>query len=646
MQKEPIASDTVLTVPERLMIFFSLVAIGFALYDRIYWAERGFLQNDTSMLGCCTSSILAIIFWIWAGAITHREQDSWQSEADNQAAPKEIKPKKKSKTPKDSKKRNKAKRSSKIPSKECEHCGFLNNANNNPNWAMMENPDILTASLVDPEKADELADLLKGTMGGDILCAKCGYNFWVSADELAGKETGSGVQVDSFSPGVQESIRKRLTNKINEISAEEKLSKARDTRDVASLIEALDDSWSVRKDAAEELGKIGDESAVDPLIKMIEETHVVVLKATVGVGSSEIAADPAEAVNTAITALGKIGNVRAVESLIKLLEDSKETKWQSGIGFEADKWELQGSKAETFEELFEQIGHFERVAYAEGIRRDSAEALGEIGDLRAVKPLIKALEDENKYVRSHAVWALGEIGDARAVESLVELLEDDARLLPGEDSVQSHAAQALGLIGDARAVEPLIKALGPEPLDDQNGYFRFQCSVALTRFGSAAVVPLIKALGNQSEAIYESAVEALGHIGAIAVDPLIEALDANNPIPEQSVMMVGLTRDKKLDVRRGAAKALVIIGDKRAAPSLEKAGFWVQSMWILKDVSGFINALEDDNTQVRRFSAGALYKIGDARAVEPLKKALDDEDNEVRKVAKEALRRLGHEVND
>ena len=137
--------------------------------------------------------------------MTHREQDSWQSEADNQAAPKEIKPKTLSahglemelelddqnKYLKiiDSKKRNKVKRSSEIPSKECEHCGFLNNANNNPNWAMMENPDILTASLVDPEKADELADLLKGTSGGDILCAKCGYNFWVSADELAGKET-------------------------------------------------------------------------------------------------------------------------------------------------------------------------------------------------------------------------------------------------------------------------------------------------------------------------------------------------------------------------------------------------------------------------------------------------------------------------
>jgi HEAT repeat protein len=417
--------------------------------------------------------------------------------------------------------------------------------------------------------------------------------------------------------------------------------------EIDKLFEDLNsDDWDVCRAAAEELGKIGDKSAVDPLIKMIEQTHVVVLKATIGVGTSEIAAYPAEAVDTAITALGEIGDVRAAKSLIKILEDSKETKWHSKTGHEVDKWEplLGSKKAKTFKELFEQIGHYERKVYAESLRLHSAEALGHIGDACAVKPLIKALEDENEYVRAYAAWALGEIGDARAVGSLVELLEDDTRLLPGEDSVQSHAAQALGLIGDARAVDPLIKALGPEPLDDQNGLFRFQCSTALIKFGSAAVAPLIKALGKQSEAVYEAAVEALAHIGAVAVDPLIEALDVRHPIPEQFVMKAIWTGDKKLDVRRGAARALVIIGDKRAAPSLEKAGFKVLAMWILRDVSGLITALEDNNVQVRIFSAGALGKIGNTSAVKPLKKALNDKDHKVRKMAKESLKKLGHEV--
>tara|TARA_B100000586_G_C20036243_1_gene395532 strand:- start:147 stop:1043 length:897 start_codon:yes stop_codon:yes gene_type:complete len=268
-----------------------------------------------------------------------------------------------------------------------------------------------------------------------------------------------------------------------------------------NLIEDLkSNDWDVCRTAAEELGKIGDESAVDPLIKMIEETHVIVLKATIGVGSSEIAAYPAEAVDAAITALGKIGDMRAVELLIKLLEDSKETKWQSEI---VDEWgpfelleklppesvsdaydklglhkELGSKKARTFKEFFEQIGHYERKVYAESLRLHSAEALGYIGDVCAVKPLIKALEDENEYVRAHAAWALGEIGDARAVGSLVELLEDNARLLPGKDSVQSHAARALGLIGDTSAVKPLKKAL-----NDKDHKVRKMVKEALRKLG-------------------------------------------------------------------------------------------------------------------------------------------------------------------
>jgi len=74
--------------------------------------------------------------------------------------------------------------------------------------------------------------------------------------------------------------------------------------------------------------------------------------------------------------------------------------------------------------------------------------------LIALEPLIKALEDEEEYVRSSAAEALGEIGDKRAVEPLIKALEDD------DKGVLYHAAYALGRIGDERAVEPLIKALG------------------------------------------------------------------------------------------------------------------------------------------------------------------------------------------
>jgi|GEM_PF-3910946 len=62
------------------------------------------------------------------------------------------------------------------------------------------------------------------------------------------------------------------------------------------------------------------------------------------------------------------------------------------------------------------------------IRRWSAEALGNIGDLRALKPLINALtgksKDRNNFVRAMTAEALGKIGDERAVEPLTAAMED------------------------------------------------------------------------------------------------------------------------------------------------------------------------------------------------------------------------------
>ena len=55
-----------------------------------------------------------------------------------------------------------------------------------------------------------------------------------------------------------------------------------------------------------------------------------------------------------------------------------------------------------------------------------------------------------------------------------------------------------------------------------------------------------------------------------------------------------------------------------------------------------IGFLSDENGNY--IAARALGQIGDVRAVEPLIKALEDNDEDVRKAAKEALHKLGHEV--
>jgi len=78
--------------------------------------------------------------------------------------------------------------------------------------------------------------------------------------------------------------------------------------------------------------------------------------------------------------------------------------------------------------------------------------LGEIGDVKAIEPLIKALGAQNKNVRQRAVKALVKIGES-AVDLLIEALG-------GEDKdMRRRAVEALGKIGDPRAIDPLINAL-------------------------------------------------------------------------------------------------------------------------------------------------------------------------------------------
>jgi hypothetical protein len=91
----------------------------------------------------------------------------------------------------------------------------------------------------------------------------------------------------------------------------------------------------------------------------------------------------------------------------------------------------------------------------------------------ALVPLIKALGDGGWDVRWRAAEALGKIGDARAVEPLIGMLSDDNQW------VRYYAAEALGEIGDTRAVEPLITALG-----DEDEYVRGAAKEALRKLGN------------------------------------------------------------------------------------------------------------------------------------------------------------------
>ena len=163
-------------------------------------------------------------------------------------------------------------------------------------------------------------------------------------------------------------------------------------------------------------------------------------------------------------------------------------------------------------EFPEWLEPFEENEIHGNLRPSAARALSKIGDGRVVKPLIKALEDRNKYVRRNAAIGLARTGDTRAMEPFIRMLSDE------DWEVRGSATEALGEIGKP-AVEQLI-----ETLRDENSDARKSATIALGEIGDErAVEPLIKALGDDDWRVRSSAAMALRKIGdERAVEPLAE----------------------------------------------------------------------------------------------------------------------------
>jgi len=58
------------------------------------------------------------------------------------------------------------------------------------------------------------------------------------------------------------------------------------------------------------------------------------------------------------------------------------------------------------------------------VREKAAEALGLLGDERAIEPLIGALQRDNKFIRRSAIGSLATFSDDRARRALKDALSD------------------------------------------------------------------------------------------------------------------------------------------------------------------------------------------------------------------------------
>lgn len=249
-----------------------------------------------------------------------------------------------------------------------------------------------------------------------------------------------------------------------------------------------------------------------------------------------------------------------------------------------------------------------------GRRKEAVAALHEIGNARAVEPLIDKLKDEKSEIRAAAAAALGDFRDTRAVVPLILLLADIYNVVRGS------AARALGMLGDERAVQPLIALLNDNAV-------REPVQAALEMLGKSAQQPLIAVLGHRDSYTRRAAADVLTKLGWA---PPTDQDKARLAVAQQDwrqvrtlgaagVDALGVALDDPLSsVRREAVAVLGSTSDPRAVDLL-------------------VARFNDDDEAVRSAAVSALTSL---RAIEPLHNALADPRADIRRLAAEALNRL------
>ena len=439
--------------------------------------------------------------------------------------------------------------------------------------------------------------------------------------------------------------------------AAERLGELKDPAAVMPLIAALADerarerelvsSWDrsqhqqIREQLVIALKRIGDARAIEPMIEVVEN-------------------EAWEIKRHAIEFLGTMQDRRAVRPLVTLLRF-----WgQIGKGWPPE-WEAPPLLMESLKAMGEAVLETSVQMLQDkdpSLRKAAARALGELGDSRAVTPLITALGDEG----NHEVWeavavSLRRLKDPRAVEPLVAALKHE------DTKIRQWAAAVLGDLEDRRALGPLVAAIGSEDSE-----LRERAAVSLVKLKDPrAVEPLIAALKYETTEIRECAAIVLGHLeDRRAVEPLIALIEEEDNSAVRACIaralasladsratrtLIGAMQDEHPNVRAAAAASLTWISDTRAAETAistwqrdgllkflyreENLGA-VQAAFALfeKTISA---ALNDDDPHVRSRAVLLLGRVKNRRARELLVTAMDDEDLTVRNRVTFALCRHG-----
>ncbi|CAG0958152.1 hypothetical protein ANRL3_00690 [Anaerolineae bacterium] len=369
-----------------------------------------------------------------------------------------------------------------------------------------------------------------------------------------------------------------------------------DTRPMSTLIPALQDpDTEVRQAAMKAIDARRDPAAVEALTAALKDEDF---------GVRDLAAG----------ALGRINDRRVVAVLVDA--------WKHGDGNMKTSVEnamLHIEIPKAVDELINLLQDGE----AQKLHGAAAKALGNIGDRRAVEPLIRALDGPGRHL--HMVEALAKLGDPRAVEPLLVLLRKSRSDSSYDAGHYLNASiEALGSLKDRRAAGDLVPLL-----KKGDWYVKGIAARALGKIGDAgAVEPLIAGLCDNDANLQENAAIALGEIRAVrAIDPLVNILEKSDStsLREAAAWALGEFETPRVITPLVAAlksdKSVAV--RKRAAYALEKCNS-------SEAVAPLVESLKRDVPDVRMASAHSLGAFQQSSVIESLIAAQSDEDRSVR----------------
>ena len=258
-----------------------------------------------------------------------------------------------------------------------------------------------------------------------------------------------------------------------------------------------------------------------------------------------------------------------------------------------------------------------------------AEALGEIGDVRAGPTLLRLARSKDDSVRLQAVQALGEVKYKDAVPELARMVDDES----APPLLVKKAVVALGAIRDPSAIPGLQHAL---VIERQGVSFLPEASYSLFQLGKAAVEPMIRIAEDKDPAYlawskennrapagtYAKAALVLGDLGdARAVPVLLEKLKYKDPdpLPGTARLLTNLVRQfaanalGRLRAREAGAPILALV-QTRDPQELDLVAFCSEALvWIgdRAQAKELARRAEAGNVRLRLTVAQAASLFGD-----------------------------------